>query len=276
MDLSFLSGVFASPWNIFRNLLDIFIVAYIFYRLLGLIQGTRAVQLLKGLMILLVFSVLVSYLQLDMVNWLLEKLWIIFAITLPIVFQPELRRILEQLGKGSFFKTSNGGVDPESYQAIIKELTDAVGILARNRVGALIIISRETGIEEYLESGIKLDSLVSAGLLINTFVPNTPLHDGALVIKDGRIYKAACFLPLSNSPELPKELGTRHRAGLGISEVSDVLAIIVSEETGSVSLGRAGRLLRFLDVQSLKEVLEKELIFEDDKKLSLWRRWSKR
>lgn len=276
MDLSLLSGVFASPWDIFRSLLDIFIVAYIFYRLLGLIQGTRAVQLLKGLMILLVFSVLVSFLQLDMVNWLLEKLWIIFAITLPIVFQPELRRILEQLGKGSFFKTSTAGVDPESYQTIIKEISDAVGVLARNRVGALIIISRETGIEEYLESGIKLDALVTAGLLINTFVPNTPLHDGAVVIKEGRIYKAACFLPLSINPELPKELGTRHRAGLGISEVSDVLVIIVSEETGSVSLGREGRLLRFLDAQSLQEVLQKELIFEDDKKQSLWRRWSKR
>lgn len=275
MDLSFLSGVFASPWNIFRSLLDIFIVAYIFYRLLGLIQGTRAVQLLKGLMFLLVFSVLVSYLHLDMVNWLLEKLWIIFAITLPIVFQPELRRILEQLGKGGFFKTSNGSVDPESYQTIIKEISDAVAILSRNRVGALIIISRETGIEEYLESGIAVDSLVSAELLINTFIPNTPLHDGALVIKDGRIYKAACFLPLSNNPELPKELGTRHRAGLGITEVSDVLSIIVSEETGSVTLGREGHLLRFLDAQSLKEVLEKELILVDDSKLSLWRRRSK-
>jgi len=275
LDLSFLSGVFASPWNIFRNLLDIFIVAYIFYRLLGLIQGTRAVQLLKGLMFLLVFSVLVSYLQLDMINWLLEKLWILFAITLPIVFQPELRRILEQLGKGSFFKTSNGGVDPESYQAIIEELTEAVAVLSRNRVGALIIIKRETGIEEYLESGIIIDSLVSAGLLINTFVPNTPLHDGALVIKDGRIYKAACFLPLSNNPELPKELGTRHRAGLGISEVSDVLAIIVSEETGLVSLGKEGRLLRFLDAQQLQEVLRSELILAADKTLTLWRRWTR-
>lgn len=275
MDLSFLSGVFASPWDIFRNLLDIFIVAYIFYRLLGLIQGTRAVQLLKGLIFLLVFSVLVSYIHLDMVNWLLEKLWIIFAITLPIVFQPELRRILEQLGQGGFFKTSNGNLDPESYQAIIKELTDAVGVLSRNRVGALIIISRETGIEEYLESGIAMDSLVSAELLINTFIPNTPLHDGALVIKNGRIYKAACFLPLSNNPQLPKELGTRHRAGLGICEVSDVLSVIVSEETGSVTLGRDGRLLRFLDAESLKEILEKELILEDEDKQSLWRRWSK-
>lgn len=276
MDLSLLSGVFASPWNIFRNLLDIVIVAYIIYRLLGLIQGTRAVQLLKGLMMLLVFSVVVSYLQLDMVNWLLEKLWIIFAITLPIVFQPELRRILEQLGKGNFFKSSSSEVDPESYQLIIKEITDAVGILSRNRVGALIIITRETGIEEYLESGIKLDSLVSSGLLINTFVPNTPLHDGALVIKDGRIYKAACFLPLSNNPDLPSELGTRHRAGLGIAEVSDVLAIIVSEETGAVSLGREGKLVRYLDAQSLKELLEKELILSDDEKPAMWRRWSKR
>lgn len=275
MDFSFLSGVFANPWSIFRNLLDIFIVAYIFYRLLGLIQGTRAVQLLKGLMFLLVFSVLVSYLQLDMISWLLEKLWIIFAITLPIVFQPELRRILEQLGQGSFFKTSNGGFDPESYQAIIAELGEAVESLARNRTGALIIISRETGIEEYLESGILMDSLVSAGLLINTFVPNTPLHDGALVIKDGRIYKAACFLPLSNNPELPKELGTRHRAGLGISEVSDVLAVIVSEETGAISLGKDGRLMRYLDAQRLKEILEKELILAEEKKLSLWRRWLK-
>jgi len=276
LDLSLLSGVFASPWNIFRNLLDIAMVAYIFYRLLGLIQGTRAVQLLKGLMILLVFSVVVSYLQLDMVNWLLEKLWIIFAITLPIVFQPELRRILEQLGKGNFFKTSSSDVDPESYQVIIKELADAVGVLSRNRVGALIIITRETGIEEYLESGIELDALVSAGLLINTFVPNTPLHDGALVIKAGRIYKAACFLPLSNNPDLPTELGTRHRAGLGIAEVSDGIAIIVSEETGAVSVGREGRLLRYLDAQSLKEVLEKELILGDEKRLSLWRRWSRR
>lgn len=275
MDYSFLSGVFANPWSIFRNLLDIFIVAYIFYRLLGLIQGTRAVQLLKGLMFLLVFSVLVSYLQLDMINWLLEKLWIIFAITLPIVFQPELRRILEQLGQGNFFKTSHGGFDPESYQAIIAELGEAVESLARNRVGALIIISRETGIEEYLESGIMMDSLVSAGLLINTFVPNTPLHDGALVIKDGRIYKAACFLPLSKNPELPKEIGTRHRAGLGISEVSDVLAVIVSEETGAISLCKEGRLLRYLNVQRLKEMLEKELILEEEQKQSLWRRWSK-
>ncbi|WP_046498566.1 diadenylate cyclase CdaA [Syntrophomonas zehnderi] len=272
--MSLLSGVFASPWDIFRNLLDIFIVAYVIYRLLGLIQGTRAVQLLKGLMILLVFSVAASYMQLDMLNWLLEKLWIFFAIALPIVFQPELRRLLEQLGKGSFFKSSSTDVDPQDYQVIIKEITDAVGILSRNRVGALIVIARETGIEEYLESGITVDSLVSSGLLINTFVPNTPLHDGALVIRDGRIYKAACVLPLSNDPQLPPQLGTRHRAGLGITEVSDALAIIVSEETGSVSLGRDRKLIRYLDAQSLRELLEKELI-NDDVKPTLWRRWSR-
>jgi len=276
LDLSILSGVFASPFNIFRNLLDIFIVAYLIYRLLGLIKGTRAVQLLKGLIVLLVFSVVVSLLDLNMVTWLLDKLWIIFAITLPIVFQPELRRILEQIGKGSFFKFSTSNPDLESYQAVIKELTGAVRVLSRNRVGALIIIKRETGIDEYLENGVTLDALVSSSLLINLFVPNTPLHDGAAVIQEGRLHKAACVLPLSGNTELPGELGTRHRAGLGITEVSDVLAIIVSEETGTISLADAGRLIRPLDPQQLSELLTRELLQPEAEKSSLWRRWLQR
>ena len=276
MDLSILSGVFASPFNIFRNLLDIFIVAYIIYRLLGLIKGTRAVQLLKGLIILLLFSVLVSLLDLSMVNWLLDKLWIFFAITLPIVFQPELRRLLEQLGKGSFFKSSTSNKDPESYQAVIQELTEAVTSLSRKRTGALIIITRETGIAEYLENGIDLDALVSASLLLNLFAPNTPLHDGAVVISEGRLHKAACVLPLSRNTELPGELGTRHRAGLGITEVSDGLAIIVSEETGTVSLANAGRLFRPLEPQRLSELLTQELLQAEAKKSVLWRRWLQR
>ena len=276
MDLSILSGVFASPFNIFRNLLDIFIVAYLIYRLLGLIKGTRAVQLLKGLIVLLGFSVVVSLLDLNMVNWLLNKLWIFFAITLPIVFQPELRRILEQIGKGSFFKFSTRNPDLESYQAVIKELTGAVGVLSHNRVGALIIIKRETGIEEYLENGVALDALVSSSLLINLFVPNTPLHDGAAVIQEGRLHKAACVLPLSGNTELPGELGTRHRAGLGITEVSDVLAVIVSEETGTISMANAGRLIRPLAPQQLSELLTRELLQSEAEKSSLWRRWLQR
>lgn len=273
MDLGILSGVFASPWNIFRSLLDIVIVAYIFYRLLGLIKGTRAEQLLKGLIILLVFSVIVSYLQLDMVNWILEKLWIIFAITLPIVFQPELRRILEQLGQGRFFVSSRSG-NVGAYEKVVNEIADAVKILAHDRIGALMVIERETDIEEYLDSGTRLDSLVSAGLLINIFVPNTPLHDGAVIIKDGRIQKSACFLPLSVNPALDSKKGTRHRAGLGITEVSDALSVIVSEETGEVSVAREGRLISPLDIDGLKSLLEEELVVLESQPDRFWRRWS--
>ncbi|MDD3365002.1 MAG: diadenylate cyclase CdaA [Syntrophomonas sp.] len=274
MDWGFLSGVFASPWNIFRSLLDIAIVAYIFYRLLGLIKGTRAEQLLKGLIILLAFSAVFSYLQLDMLNWILEKLWIVFAVTLPIVFQPELRRILEQLGRGKFFVSSSYGEKLDIYDVVIKEISEAVSVLARNRVGALIVIGRETGIEEFMDSGTNLDSLVSSGILINIFVPNTPLHDGAVIIKEGRIQKAACFLPLSNNPSIDGQLGTRHRAGLGITEVSDALSIIVSEETGAVSVARDGKLVRYLDAQSLTDLLEEELVVRESRRDSFWRRWA--
>lgn len=274
MVLSFLTGVFASPWDIFRSLLDIAIVAYIFYRVLGLIRGTRAEQLLKGLVILLVFSVVVSYLQLAMVNWLLQKLWLVFAITLPIVFQPELRRILEQLGRGRFFASSVSAMEMENYDVVIREISDAANVLSRNQIGALIVIVRETGIQELLDSGVDLDSLVSSGLLINIFIPNTPLHDGAVIIKEGRIQKASCFLPLSDNLDIESDLGTRHRAGLGITEVSDALTVIVSEETGGISLARDGQLTRYLDAQSLKEMLEKELISGETRRERFWRRWS--
>lgn len=274
MDFGLLSGVFASPWNIFRSLLDIAIVAYIFYRLLGLIRGSRAEQLLKGLMILLVLSVAVSYLQLDMVNWILEKLWIVFAISLPIVFQPELRRFLEQLGRGKFLVSSSGGDKVDIQYFVINEIATAVKLLSHDRIGALIVIARDTSIEEFLDSGTFMDSLVSAGLLINIFIPNTPLHDGAVIIKSGRIQHAACFLPLSSNPAIDGKLGTRHRAGLGISEVSDALAVIVSEENGTVSVAREGRLVRYLDDRGLRDMLEDELIVRESRKDSFWRRWS--
>ncbi|MDD3267950.1 MAG: diadenylate cyclase CdaA [Syntrophomonadaceae bacterium] len=272
MDLSILSGIFASPWDIIRSLLDIAIVAYVFYRILRWISGTRAEQLLRGLILLLLFSLAASYLRLDMVKWLVEKVWIVFAITLPIVFQPELRRLLEQIGRGSFFARSN--IEMEEYESIINEIVDATAVLSRNQVGALIIFTRETGINEYLESGVFLDSLVSSGLLVNIFVPNSPLHDGASVISGGRIKKAACFLPLSDDPHLDKELGTRHRAGLGITEVSDALALIVSEETGTISLAKEGKLQRYLDTRSLKELLRQELLLQEKWSETVRRRWA--
>ncbi len=274
MDLSFLSGVFANPWDIIRSLVDIIIVAYVVYRILRWISGTRAEQLLKGLVLLLVFSVLASALELDMVNWLMEKLWIVFAITLPIVFQPELRRLLEQLGRGKFFSLSTSQVEMEEYEAIINEIGEAADILSRNRVGALLVLTRETGIAEYLESGVDLDALVSAGLLINIFVPNTPLHDGACIISNSRIKKAACFLPLSDNPNLDKELGTRHRAALGITELSDAIAVIVSEETGIISLAQEGKIQRHLDPLSLREILGRELLAREKWSDVVKRRWA--
>lgn len=276
MDFSFLSGIFASPWDILRNIIDIAIIAYVFYRLLGVIKGSRAEQLLKGLVILLVFSVAASLMHLEMVNWLLEKTWIVFAITLPIVFQPELRRILEQLGKGTFFASSSRHDSRlDDWEIVIREISDAAAVLSRNHVGALIVLTRQNDIEEYLDSGVKLDSQVSSRLLINIFVPNTPLHDGAVLISQGRIDRAAAFLPLSDNPLLDKELGTRHRAGIGISEVSDAIAVIVSEETGTISAAAGGKLNRYLDAAALKEWLTREMVYPDREYSSrLRRRWN--
>lgn len=273
MDLSFLAGVFASPWNILLSFIDIIIVAYIFYRILGLIRGTRAVQLLKGLILLLVSAVIARSLHLDMVTWLVDKIFIFSAIALPIVFQPELRRILERIGEGRFFARENiTGAYADT--AMIKEITSAVEILSLSKTGALIVITRNTGIKEFLQAGIKLDSLITASLLINIFVPNTPLHDGAVVITDERISHAACFLPLSDNPRLAKDLGTRHRAGIGISEVSDALALIVSEETGTISLVAEGRLRRNLNTATLTKALTEELIGDEKRPDSWLRRWA--
>lgn len=276
MDISLLTGVFASTWDVIRSLADIAIVAYIIYRLLGLIQGSRAEQLLKGVFVLLIFSAVVSYLHLDLLNWLLDKLWILLAIALPIVFQPELRRFLEQLGQGKFLRGTPNISKRDDNQTMVEEISTAVKLLARDKIGALIVIARENDISEYLDSGTRMDSLVSAGLLINVFVPNTPLHDGAVVIKDGRIQSAACFLPLSSNPAIDLKLGTRHRAGLGISEVSDALVVIVSEETGTVSVAREGRLIRYLDETLLRNILEAELITPAARSESIWKRRSSR
>lgn len=273
MDFSILSGLVASPWNIIRSLIDIAIVAYLFHRILGLIKGTRAEQLLKGLVILLVFSIFASYFSLDMVNWLINKLWIVFAITLPIVFQPELRRLLEQLGRGGFF-ISPLGAEQQEQGRVLEELEEAVTVLSRNKIGALIILVRQTGLNEYLESGTPIDAVVTAGLLINIFTPDTPLHDGAVVISQGRIDRAACFLPLSDNLKLDRELGTRHRAGIGVTEVSDALAIIVSEETGSISLAQDGQIKRHLTGQELKDILKPELSSPSRWNSAWLRRWS--
>lgn len=240
------------------DVVDILIVSYIIYRLLLLLRGTRAVQLLKGLTVVIAAWMFSSVFQLTTLQWLIENLFSVGVIVLFIIFQPELRRALEQLGRGGFFGRSRQ-MEDQIVTRMVGELIKAIGHLSKRRIGALIIIERETGLSDYIESGIRLESALSVELLINIFLPNTPLHDGAVIVRKDRIMAAGCYLPLSENPFISKELGTRHRAGIGMSEVSDGIAVIVSEETGSISLAIQGQLERGLSEEELLTRLYQEL-----------------
>ena len=237
------------------DIIDIIIVSYVFYRLILLIRGTMAELLIKRLAILLLAMVVSDQVGLKTLNWLLEKAMTVGLIAIPIVFQPELRRALEQLGRGKIFKSSYWNWDPGEFNHFLEEITKAVPALVKKRIGALIVVERETGLKEWLETGIAVDGLISAELLINIFFPRSPLHDGAVIIRGNKILAAGCYLPLTDDPYLNKELGTRHRAGIGITEQSDAVAIIVSEETGIVSLAHNGALTRYLDEKKLRHML---------------------
>jgi len=240
--------------------LDILVVAIVIYKLLMLIKGTRAVQLIKGILFLLVASTASEWLHLDTIKWILEKTWATVFVALAVIFQPELRRALEQLGRGQFFARHSDEIGAAEMLRMVEEIVRCMVISSRNRIGALIVLERETGINDYIETGIKIDGIVSAEVLINIFVPQTPLHDGAVIIRGNRVVAAGCFLPLSDNPHLDSALGTRHRAALGISEISDALALVVSEETGTISLAHEGRLIRHLDEKGLRDALQEELV----------------
>jgi diadenylate cyclase len=243
-----------SKFTIFDGL-DIIIVTYVLYRMILLIRGTRAVQLLKGVIVILLATVISNVLHLRALNWLLDKTLTIGLFAIPVIFQPELRRALEQLGRGSFFARNLNETLDEDMTNVIGEITKATQILSKNKIGALIVIERETGLSEYMETGISTDALVSSELLINTFIPNTPLHDGAVMIRKKRMIAASCYLPLSDNRNISKELGTRHRAAIGMSEQSDAVSIVVSEETGQISLAVNGDIMRNLDEKSFREML---------------------
>ncbi len=239
--------------------LDIIVVAIVLYQLLMLIKGTRAVQLLKGLFVLIAVSYFSRYLRLNTISWLLDQVWKMLFVALPVVFQPELRRALEQLGRGRFFTRHPLTLGAEAFLILIEELVRCTQVLSKNRIGALIVLERDTGVQDYIETGIKIDGMVSSEFLVNIFIPNTPLHDGAVILRGDRVAAAGCFLPLSQNFNIEKELGTRHRAALGLTEVSDSLVIVVSEETGAISLAINGDLIRFLDDKMLRDLLMREL-----------------
>lgn len=258
------------------DIVDILIVAYVIYKGIRLLRDTVAAQLAKGIIILILAMQLSSILNLYLVNYILVNVMQVGFIALVVVFQPELRRSLERMGRtkfGSLFFASDENED--KITDTIAHVCSAVGDLARERTGALIIMERNTRIGDIIRTGVTLNSDVSAALLKNIFVPNTPLHDGAVVIRDNKIYAAACFLPLTQNPDLNLELGTRHRAAIGISETSDCAALVVSEETGKISLALDGTLTRNLTVESLEKALTKILSPEPNqlntKKFKIWK-----
>ncbi|CAJ1311442.1 diadenylate cyclase CdaA [Paenibacillus sp. PK4536] len=256
-----------------KDIIDILIVTYIIYQLILLVRGTRAVQLLKGILVLVFIWAISSWFDLYTLKWLMNQAFTFGVLAIFIIFQPELRRGLEQLGRGKIFGRTLA--DDEEITKMVNEVIKAVHYLSRRKIGALIVFERTTGLNEYTESGIKMQSMVSSELLINIFIPNTPLHDGAVIIQGQQISAAACYLPLSENPFISKELGTRHRAAIGISEVGDGVSLIVSEETGQVSLAMNGQVIRDIHEESLISKLHDALkpkVTTKEKKSPFWKR----
>ena len=238
------------------SILDIAVVSYIFYKGYTLIKETRAEQLLKGIALIVLLIPISSILNLSMFNMLLKQTIVTGVLAIVIIFQPEIRRALEHVGRTAFLEKHLLILeDDEVMEKVTTEIVTAVDSLAKTRTGALIAIEQKTGLAEIIASGTEIDSIVSAALLENIFVVNTPLHDGATIIRNNRIIAAGCVLPLTSSNDINKKLGTRHRAAIGLSESSDALVIVVSEETGTISLTVNGRLTRNYDKDRLKDIL---------------------
>ena len=239
-----------------RSIVDVLVVTLIIYWVLWVAQGTRATQLIRGIVILLAFVYFLgTSLQLTTLNWLLRQTWPALIVGIPIIFQPELRRALEQLGHtGAWLPHFSTGEDT-AQERMVDELVRAAAQLARHRYGALMVIERETGLQEYAERGVPVDAYLTRQLLINIFYPNSPLHDAAVLIQGDRVVAASVVLPLTDNISATGQLGTRHRAAIGISEESDALAVVVSEETGQIAVAHNGRLIRNLDQERLRRVL---------------------
>jgi len=240
-----------------RDLIDIAIVAFVIYHGIKLVKETRASQLIKGIIALIIFAQISAMMQFHSVNFILENTLQLGLIALLIVFQPELRRTLEKVGSTTFTRLIK--INDDTPDTNSEQISSAVRKLAFSKTGALILIERQTKLGDIISSGIILDSQISEDLLENIFVPNTPLHDGAVIIGDGRIKAAACVLPLTENNSFSKELGTRHRAAIGISEVTDCIAIVVSEETGKISMAMHGQIKRDYTSASLKKEIDRIL-----------------
>ncbi len=257
------------------DLIDIGIVAVLLYYVLLWLQGTRAVSLVRGLVLLLLIYIAGRLLNLYTINWLFDKFAAAIAVMLVILFQPELRRTLERFGRGRFLGVL--GFTPVTRGALyVRHIVRSAEQLSNMRAGALIVIERLSGMTEYLESGVKLDALLSSELLLTIFDPSSPLHDGAVIVQGDRITAASCLLPISESRSLDKRLGTRHRAAVGVSEVTDALVVVVSEETGMISVAENGELTRDLTQDQLEEKLYSLYKVERSRSEAFpWKLWKK-
>lgn len=238
-----------------NDVLDIAIISFLFYKFLMLVKETRAEQLIKGLVVILIVWKISEWAELRMVHFAIKNLMTLGVVALIILFQPEMRRALEYIGRNKLMRKSITDLMEEEMDYMLDQIVTAIVDLAEQKTGALVAIERETGLNEIVQTGIKVDAAISAELLKNIFFHNAPLHDGAVVIKKNRLQAASCLLPLTTSDALGSDLGTRHRAALGLCERSDAMVIVVSEETGTISLAMDGKLSRFLDRNSLQSIL---------------------
>ena len=235
------------------DVIDILLLSVIIYWLLKLTSKTRAMQVLKGLGVILVAAWVADFFGLVGTTWILNYVLTAGALVIVIIFQPEIRRALARLGRGRIDMSS---ARSSSSQEHVDQIQRAILALSKKRVGALIVFERKTGLKDVIESGTRLNAEISSDLIENLFFTNSPLHDGAVIIREDRIEAAGCFLPLSDNKQIGQELGTRHRAALGISEVSDSITLVISEETGVVSMAQDGNLIRYLDTKAIKDLLE--------------------
>lgn len=246
----------------FADVVDILVVSFVVYTAAKWIRDTRAEQLIKGIVILLVAAQVFFWLQLNTINFILQNAVQTGILALLVVFQPELRRALEHMGRSKFgsFLQVNGHVTEEDLVVSIDKIVQAVAEMAQQKIGALLVLERKTHIGDIIRSGTTVDALISTELIMNIFMPNSPLHDGALVVRENRLIAAGCFLPLTQNEDLSQELGTRHRAAIGLSESVDAIVVVVSEETGKISIALNGDLTRNLNPDTLKRALHKSLI----------------
>lgn len=246
------------------DVLDILIVAFIVYKVFGFIRETRAEQLAKGVAVLIAATLLSSVLHLYTLHWLLSGVMTAGLIALVVIFQPELRRALEHLGRSRFINILND-IDKDEAKRMVTEMVRAIETMSASRTGALMVIEKEITLNDIVETGTVIDAAISAEMIGNVFYEGAPLHDGALILRGDRLYAAGCVLPLTQNKELSKELGTRHRAGIGITENSDALVIIVSEETGVISIAQNGELTRFVEAKKVEKILLDLYLQEESK-----------